>query len=138
MHQQNPNVPAPDPYAPRARRVLVADDDLEMRQVVCEILEDHGFVVVEASSGVALLAHLADGGEFDLVVTDVRMPWISGQHVVEMARAAGYRMPVLIMTAYVDEALHRAVAALPDTALLEKPFEMRELVDRARQMLQVS
>lgn len=121
--------------SPAPKRILVADDDLEMRQVVCEVLEAAGFEVHEASSGVVLLSRLVDDGEFDLVVTDVRMPWISGEHVVQMARTAGFGVPVLIMTAYADEALHRSLARMEDVALLEKPFDLRDLVAAARRIL---
>ncbi len=113
---------------------MLADDDVETRQVVRQILESAGLEVHEASSGVTLLA-LADDGDFDLVVTDIRMPWISGEHVMQMARAAGFEMPVLIMTAYADEWLQRSVAAIPGATLLEKPFEIHELVARARGIL---
>ena len=120
------------------RRVLVAEDDLEMRQVVREVLEAAGFEVHEASSGVALLAQLAEDGDFDLIVTDVRMPWISGEHVVRMARRAGFAMPVLIMTAYADEALEAMLDGVPDVILLEKPFDLQELVEAARRFLEIS
>ncbi|HVR63848.1 MAG TPA: response regulator [Polyangia bacterium] len=114
---------------------MVADDDLEMRQVVCEVLASAGFEVREASSGVVLLSRLVSDGDFDLMVTDVRMPWISGEHVVQMARTAGFGLPVLIMTAYADEALHRLLAGLENVALLEKPFDLRELVEATLRIL---
>lgn len=129
----SPRGPSSSP-APR-RRVLVADDDLDMRQVIRQILESLGAEVHEASSGVALLSRLADDRDFDLVVTDVRMPWMSGEHVVRMARTAGFDVPVLIMTAFADDGLRRAVEALPGSALLEKPFDMRDLVSWARKIL---
>ncbi len=124
---------------PNARkRVLLADDDLEMREVVRQVLEGAGLEVEEVSSGVMLLSRLADDGDFDLVVTDVRMPWISGEHVMQMARAAGFHMPVLIMTAFADAELQRAVDAIPGATLLEKPFEVDDLVERARRILGLS
>jgi CheY-like chemotaxis protein len=124
--------------APARKRVLLAEDDLEMRQVIRQILESIGVDVLEVSSGVALLSRLADDGDFDLVVTDVRMPWMSGEHVVQMARVAGFEMPVLIMTAFADEKLRRSVEGIRGTTLLEKPFQMRELVDCARGMLGIA
>jgi two-component system cell cycle response regulator CpdR len=121
--------------APARKRVLLAEDDMEMRQIVRQILESVGLEVFEVSSGVALLSRLADDGDFDLVVTDVRMPWMSGEHVAQMARVAGFEMPILVMTAFADEKLRRAVLGIRGAALLEKPFAMRDLVDRARGML---
>jgi len=117
------------------RRVLLADDDIEMRGVVRHVLETLGLEVREASSGVALLSCLAEESDFDLVVTDVRMPWVSGAQVVEMARAAGFDMPVLIMTAFADEGIRKSVQGIAGAQLLEKPFEMHELAMRTRSIL---
>lgn len=123
---------------PPRKRVLLADDDVEMRQVVRQILESAGLEVHEASSGVTLLASLADDGNFDLVVTDIRMPWISGQQVVQMARAAGFDMPVLVMTAFADESLRQSMSAITGATLLEKPFDKRDLVTQACQILGIA
>jgi two-component system response regulator MprA len=117
------------------KRVLLADDDLEMRRLVRHVLEALGVDVREASSGVALLSCLAEESDFDLVVTDVRMPWISGAQVVEMARAAGFEFPVLIMTAFADDRLRQSVRGMAGALLLEKPFEMQQLVAHTRQIL---
>ena len=80
------------------KRVLLADDDLEMREVVRQVLEAAGMEVEEVSSGVMLLSRLADDGDFDLVVTDVRMPWITGEHVMQMARAAEVGLAVGVLS----------------------------------------
>ncbi len=117
------------------KRILLAEDNTEMRSLVREVLEAQGAHVREASSGVALLSYLAEEADFDLVVTDVRMPWISGAEVITMARAAGYTVPIVVMTAFADEELRRTLARLPAAYLLEKPFGMNELVTRARQLL---
>lgn len=117
------------------KRVLVADDDPELRQVIRQILESAGIEVQEASSGVELLSRLAKGGSFDLVVTDVQMPWASGEQVMQAARTAGYAMPVVLMTAFADDRLRRTVAAIPGAMLIEKPFDVRRLVEVVRSVL---
>jgi len=119
----------------RRKRVLLAEDDREMREVVRQVLETLGLEVEEASSGVALVSCLVDDGAFDLVVTDVRMPWLSGMQVITKARAAGFEVPVLIMTAFADDELRGSVRKIGGALLLEKPFDMRELIAHARQIL---
>jgi CheY-like chemotaxis protein len=78
----------------QGKRVLLAEDDPEMRRLIRQMLEALGAQVCEASSGVALISRLAEANTFDLVVTDVCMPWVSGAQVVQMARSAGVDVPV--------------------------------------------
>ena len=125
----------PDSLAIGRKRVLVADDDPELRQVIRQILESTGIEVHEASSGVDLLRRLANNTVVDLVVTDVQMPWASGEHVVQTARAAGFSMPVLIMTAFADDRLRNVVASIPGATLLEKPLDLRRLLEQIRTIL---
>ena len=125
----------PRTMAPPRKRVLVADDDVEMRLLVRRVLETLGAEVLEASSGVALVSCLMDEGHLDLVVTDAFMPWMSGPAVVQMARAAGFKVPVLVMTAFPDEGLRQSIAGLSATSLMEKPFDMSDFLTQTRQIL---
>jgi two-component system cell cycle sensor histidine kinase/response regulator CckA len=117
------------------KRVLLAEDDDEMRSLVRQVLERQGIEVREASSGVALLSCLVDEGAFDMVVTDVCMPWMSGTQVAQMARAAGFDIPMVVMTAFADDSLRKNLGKMTKIRLLEKPFAMSDLVTHARQML---
>jgi DNA-binding NtrC family response regulator len=115
-------------------RLLVADDDAEMRSWLRQVLEPHGASVAEADSGVDLLRLLNEEGPFDLVVSDVRMSWASGIQVLAMVRSAGYETPFIVITAYADERVRCAASQLR-AVLIEKPFEIERLVEAADQIL---
>ena len=80
-------------------RVLVADDDPQLLDTVCEVLIRLDADVVRASSGADLIEQLATAGPFNLVVTDIGMPWMSGLQAMRSTRAAGLATPVIVMTA---------------------------------------
>jgi CheY-like chemotaxis protein len=120
---------------PRAH-VLVADDDPEVLDAVAETLTTTGADVIRATSGAELIEQLATAGPFDLVITDVSMPWMNGLQAIRTTRAAGLATAVIVMTALTDPRIPAQVQALGRNArLLRKPFELTELVDAAASML---
>jgi len=120
-------------------RALVADDNDDLLAVVSHIIERMGVEVVTASTGGELLERLANDGPFDLVVTDVAMPWMTGLHVVHSARAAGSTCPVVVMTALRDQRTSAQVGALgSNVRLLLKPFALNDLEDAVRASLETT
>jgi two-component system OmpR family response regulator len=118
-------------------RVLVADDDPLLLESVADALISLGADVVRAASGEELVAQLANEGPFDLVVTDVSMPWMSGLTAIHAARSAGISLTVIVMTAREDERIPAQVQALgPDAFYLRKPFSLAELADAASTLLE--
>jgi CheY-like chemotaxis protein len=116
--------------------VLVADDDLDLLSVVAESLTHLGAEVVRASSGAELIERLAQAGPFDLIVTDIGMPWMSGLEAMHATRAAGLRIAVIVMTALRDQRIPAMVQALGANAvLLRKPFSLSELESAAAKLL---
>jgi CheY-like chemotaxis protein len=116
--------------------VLVADDDPLLLSAVADALIHLGAVVSRAESGAELIERLAGEGPFDLVVTDVAMPWMSGLQAMHSARTAGLGTPVIVMTALKDERIAAQVQALGRHAiLLRKPFELSELEATATRLL---
>jgi CheY-like chemotaxis protein len=84
--------------------------------------------VVQASTGAELLEHVAEDLPFDLVITDVSMPWMTGLHVASSMRTAGLDVPLIIMTGLTDRSLAARVAQLGEHAtLLRKPFGTLQL-----------
>jgi len=117
-------------------RILVADDDLQLLDTVAEALRRLGADVVQAESGAELIEQLASEGPFDLVVTDISMPWMSGMQAMRSVRTVGLGMPVIVMTALGDERVSAQVQALGrNAALLRKPFELSELESVAAMLL---
>jgi two-component system KDP operon response regulator KdpE len=112
-------------------RILVADDDPELLQLVVNALLVRGFDVVSATTGGELLEGIAEDGPFGIVITDVSMPWMTGLQVMHSARSAGLSCPVIVMTAMRSHKTAEQVAALGvEVQLLYKPFTIEDL-DRA-------
>lgn len=114
-------------------RILLAEDDVPMRQLVAEALKKDGYDVVEVSDGGRLLVTLArqfahnDGAmSVDLLVSDVRMPICTGLQILEQLRAARCGIPIILMTAFGDEATRRKARSL-GAVLIDKPFPLVEL-----------
>jgi signal transduction histidine kinase/CheY-like chemotaxis protein len=131
---------APRPRSAVAARgsetvLLVEDEDL-VRAVIRETLELHGYHVVEASDGnQALHALERTSRTFDLVVTDVMMPQMSGPEFVERAARIRDRLKVLFISGYTDKAIvHHGVVG-PRTAYLQKPFSPDVLAQKVREVL---
>jgi CheY-like chemotaxis protein len=109
-------------------RALLADDDSLLLEVVTTIFDQLGFEVTCASSGGELLDCIAFEPTFDIIVTDVAMPWMTGLQVMHSARAAGLPCPVVVMTAMRDPQMLVQVASLGlGAVLLLKPFSLAEL-----------
>jgi CheY-like chemotaxis protein len=107
-------------------RVLLIDDETVIRMLVCEILEEAGHEVTAADSAERAL-ELLESGTFDVVVSDVIMPGLSGFELVEQARRRPSPPPILLITGAgttenVDEALRRGAVAV-----VTKPFAHGDL-----------
>jgi two-component system response regulator MprA len=114
--------------------ILVVDDDAGLRRALRRVLVSQGFEVEVANGGDEALTRLREH-TFDLVVLDVMMPGSDGIEVCERLRAAGDRLPVLMLTA--RDAVRDRVAGLNAGAddYLLKPFANEELVARVRALL---
>ena len=118
--------------APGSARILVVDDDPGQRSLLESFLKGQGFKTVVVDSGEAALEALR-AGDFSLMVSDVRMPGISGLETLRRARQQHAVLPVLLVTAYAD--IREAVGAIRDGAVnyLSKPIDLDELLASVRQ-----
>jgi two-component system capsular synthesis sensor histidine kinase RcsC len=117
-------------------RVLVADDDPLLLATVTDALTHLGAKVTSAASGAELIEQMANEGPFDLVVTDISMPWMNGLQAMQAARTAGVGTSVIFMTALADERIPAQVRALGENALLlRKPFDLSQLGAAASELL---
>jgi len=113
-------------------RILVVDDDPGQRSLLHSYLSSQGFDIVLADSGEAALEQLT-AGKFDMMISDVRMPGLSGLETLRCVRRQFASLPVLLVTAYAD--IREAVVAMRDGALnyLAKPIDLDELLASVRQ-----
>lgn len=111
----------------RSPRILIVDDDAGQRSLLHSFLKSQGFDTVTADSGERALETLR-GGEFHMMISDVRMPGISGLETLRRAREMNATLPVLLVTAYTD--IRDAVGAMRDGAVnyLAKPIDLDELL----------
>src|SRR5690606_17218306 len=109
------------------RRVLVVDDEENLRLVLRTLLRRHGYEVETAKNGEEALA-LVDGFGPDVVLTDVRMPKMGGLDLLETLRAKGNDATVIVMSAYgnMDLAIEAMKAGAYD--YVQKPFKPDEVV----------
>ena len=115
--------------------MLVADDDTDMLTAVSDALASLGFDVLSVDSGAGLIDCLATDGPFDLIVTDISMPWMDSLKTLRSIRTAGVTTPVIVITALTDVQIPNRVQALGANAiLLRKPFDLDELAAAARRM----
>ncbi len=119
----------------RPPRVVIAEDDDDMRSVLCELVSGLGVQVAEASSGGDLVVLLTDDRPVDLLITDVRMPWMTGFQVALSARNSGISVPIIVVTAFPDDTLRAQVESLGSAVLLAKPFRPEELLSLVRERL---
>jgi PAS domain S-box-containing protein len=116
----------------RGARILVIDDDEDVRSLLVESLSFEGYEVSDAADGAAGLA-LMERKRPDLLLIDYLMPGLNGAEIVEQARARGFDMPVIFATGYSDTRALQAAAGLK-APVLAKPFsldELRQAIDSA-------
>ena len=115
-------------------RILIADDEQSVRDLVVDVLEDEGHHVATASDG-EVAARRLDRESFHLMITDLRMPGLSGIDLLRKARAEHPDMEVVVLTAFgsVDSAVEAMKLGAFD--YLQKPLgspaELRLIVERA-------
>lgn len=112
-------------------RILLAEDNDNLREVMSDYLSDRGFEVCAKADGLAAWDAFCEGS-FQLVILDVMMPGMNGFEVARRARGKGIRTPILMLTA--KSQLDDKVTGLDSGAddYLTKPFQSKELLARLR------
>ena len=127
---------APPPRAEHGQTVLVVDDEPTIRMLVAEVLEDLGYVALEASDGAAALGILRSDVRIDLLITDVGLPGgTNGRQVADAARAVRPALNVLFMTGYAENAVLSHGHLEPGMHVLTKPFAMDALASRIKLLI---
>jgi DNA-binding NtrC family response regulator len=116
-------------------RVLVVDDQIELAENIAEILQGIGFQTEVAGSAEEGLERVARGG-ITAVVTDFKLPGQSGAQLIEELRRRGEGMPVLMMSAYTDEATIDRSKAAGAWFFLPKPVPLATLVETFESLAQ--
>jgi CheY-like chemotaxis protein len=116
-------------------RVFLAEDDAQMRRMIAEALRRHGHSVLEAADGPALLSDLArvfwgpgTDAEDSVIVSDARMPGRGGLAILRGIRQFAWCPPFVLITAFGDEETHQEAARLGVVRVLDKPFDLDDLL----------
>ena len=125
----------PDPLL-AGKRVLVADDEEVIRQIVRDVLTACGSQVDAARDG-AEAKDLIAANAYDLVVSDIKMPHANGYEVFAAAKARNGQTPVILITAFGYDPNHTIVRARQEglSAILMKPFKVKQLLAECRAAL---
>ena len=106
--------------ANRAYMILLVDDDDDVRETSADMLEELGYQVVQASSGTEALDLLDRRPEFEVLVTDIRMPGMSGLELSDLARSRREDLKIILISGYfLPQPIKRR--------FLQKPFRTHEL-----------
>ncbi len=114
-------------------RLLVIDDDPAVRSVLRDLLSGLGYAVDEAPGGAEGLTLFRQGG-YDLVLTDLAMPGLSGWDVADAVRSMSATIPVILVTGSASDLDAQRADAL-GVAILHKPVPLQELRRAVRQAL---
>lgn len=125
-------------------RILLAEDDADMRKLVAAMLRKRGYEVIEARDG-AQLAAFVNGmllsGTFhpppDLIVSDICMPGFSGLEVVTALRRLDWRTRVVLLTGFGDAEVYEAARKLGVDGILDKPFDLEVLAQKVEQLVPI-
>jgi CheY-like chemotaxis protein len=125
----------------RRPHVLLAEDDAGFRTLLAQVFRSRGCEVTECADGTDLMSRLGTyvlfnpRAGFDLVVSDIRMPGATALEILEAMRICQGVPPVILITAFPSEDTRDAARQLGVAAVLEKPFEIEDLVAEAEELL---
>ena len=120
--------------------ILVVDDEQNMRNTLAFILETANYQVTTAAEGrealEEILAARENGRPVDLLITDIRLPGLTGLQLIDELNYLKIKIPVLAITAYGNRSLSLELIRIGCTDYLDKPFDYKELVKRVDSLLE--
>jgi CheY-like chemotaxis protein len=132
----------PESEDDRMPRVLLAEDDDELRWGLHDLLRCAGYRVDAVRDGRSLLEHLGAGvlldaqaAPPDVIITDIRMPHLTGVQLLQKVRDRGWSTPVVVISAFGDRELKQRATSLGAAAFLDKPIDTDALLDVLRSVV---
>lgn len=113
---------------------MIIEDDEEMRSLLKDFFEEEGFETDSVSNGVDALRILSKD-HFDLVITDIRMPGLTGLDILPRIRRLKPDIPIIVMTAHGSDDVRRRSFERGATIYLEKPIHLNKLRTVIREMV---
>jgi signal transduction histidine kinase len=116
-------------------RVLVVEDDVAVRMLVREVLQELQYHAVEFADPLAAMPYLTSGERIDLMISDVGLPGMNGRELAETARAHRPDLPILFITGYAENAAIRSGFLGANMSMVTKPFSLDELAAKVSQLI---
>jgi CheY-like chemotaxis protein len=126
---------AATPRAGQGERVLVVEDEPDVRMLVVDVLRELGYSVEVAADGPSALPYLQGAERIDLLVTDVGLPGMNGRQVAEAAREYRPDLKILFITGYAESVAMANGFLAPGMEMVTKPFAIDALASRIRDMI---
>ncbi|MEW6376375.1 MAG: response regulator [Thermodesulfobacteriota bacterium] len=121
-------------FSNRIAKILIIEDDDEMRSLLRDFFKEEGFEIDSADKGSEAFRKLVKE-PFDLIITDIRMPGLSGLDILPRIKKLQPEVPIIVITAFGSEDVHRKVFERGATAYLEKPILLNNLRTLVNQMV---
>lgn len=115
-------------------RILIIEDDEGMRSLLKDFLEEEGYEIDSVDNGSEAFRKIVKE-VYDLIVTDVRMPGLSGLDILPGIRKLQPEAPVIVITAFGDKEVYRRAFERGATAYLEKPIHLENLKNLIQKMV---
>jgi CheY-like chemotaxis protein len=129
--------------ARRRARVLIAEDDYALRDLLLFAFENDGYEAVAVADGYAVLEQIGASllpsssvKPFDLLVSDIRMPRWNGFATIEKLSQSAMVPPLVVITAFGSEEVHRRAEHAGAVTVLDKPFDVQDLLNICRRVIQ--
>jgi CheY-like chemotaxis protein len=117
-------------------RILLAEDDEAMRSMLAFMLTAEGFEVTPCVDGLELADRIKeDGDEVDLVISDIRMPGMTGLELLEGLSVLDESPPMILITAFGGEDTLEKALHLGAAAVFSKPFDVEDLIEKAHEVM---
>jgi signal transduction histidine kinase/ActR/RegA family two-component response regulator len=128
----------PDTLPEGSESILIVEDEAAVRRLAASVLRGAGYQVQEARDAIEGFSLIESKQPFDLVITDVIMPKMSGKELYDKIKVVAPRIKVLFMSGYTDDALAHHGVLGPELSFLEKPFSPSRLAHKVREVIDSS
>ena len=115
--------------------ILLVEDEDGVRAVTRKALTAKGYTIIECNCAEEALEKVEDGTTFDLLITDMVMPGMDGVTLASTLRQKGIYSKILLISGFSEEAARGEIKAMPDFYFLAKPFTLKELGEKVKQIL---
>jgi CheY-like chemotaxis protein len=130
-------------------RILLGEDDADMRKLLAEALHERGYQVIECADGLSVLNKLSsllmapevatkNAEPFDLIISDIRMPGVTGLTILDGVRLFDEFPPMILITAFGDEETHAEARRQGAAAMFDKPFDVDDLLEKVEELVPVA